>query len=91
MTTPSAPARCSGWCDEHAAMTEPEERKTSGFLSTSIVIAALLIFSAVLVMAFSPMLWTDHILHTTPMPAGCSIESRGTVPVAHCPVWVQYP
>jgi hypothetical protein len=73
--------------------------KTSGFLPAAIIIGGALILLAALVIALSPMLWTDHVLVdvTRPLPSGCTMQTKsggtapGFIPVAHCPVWVQLP
>ena len=66
--------------------------------STGLILLAAAIVVAALVMAFSPLLWTDHNITSTlarPLPAGCSIQAVGVPPngeqfIAHCPVWVQF-
>jgi len=71
--------------------------QTSGFLGKSIVIAALLIFASVLILTFSPMLWTDHTLLPPTaqgynIPTGCQVVSTSAgFNHLHCPIWVQYP
>ena len=62
------------------------------------VLAAAIVVGA-LVIALSPLLWTDHFIGANvttiskPLPAGCSIVSEpagaGAIIVAHCPSWVQ--
>jgi len=69
--------------------------KTSVFLAEGIVISAALVLIAVLVVAFSPLLWTDHLFHNSNqlIPASCSITTplgNGYVGVAHCPVWANW-
>lgn len=64
------------------------------YLAEGIVIAALVGLVAVLILVFSPLLWTDHLLtsYDRPIPTSCSLEAQGTPPirVVHCPSWVQY-
>jgi hypothetical protein len=71
------------------------QQHTSVFLAEGIVIGAALILVAVLVLVFSPLLWTDHLFHNTNqlIPAGCTITTpltNGSVGVAHCPVWANW-
>jgi hypothetical protein len=71
--------------------------KASVFLAESIVIGCALIVIAALILAFSPMLWTDHFMtydtthFTRPMPSGCTIQTSQYVAIAHCPFWVNWP
>lgn len=69
--------------------------------NAALVIGAAIVMAA-LVLAFSPLLWTDTWLGANngfakPLPAGCSLENKagpsyqGFLPYAHCPFWVAVP
>ena len=70
------------------------QAKTSVFIAEGIVISAALILIAVLVLVFSPLLWTDHLFYSAHqvMPAGCSVTTPlgPGIGVAHCPVWATW-
>jgi amino acid permease len=71
---------------------------TNQFLPIAIIVGGALVLIAVLVVVFSPMLWTDHVLadFNKPVPTGCSVETKPVVQgqtgimLVHCPSWVQY-
>jgi hypothetical protein len=75
-------------------MTTTSQAKSSAPL----ILAAAIVLAAI-ILAFSPLLWTDHYIGETftkkPVPAGCSIQTQtgggfqGAIVVAHCPFWVQ--
>jgi hypothetical protein len=68
--------------------------------TTGLFILAAAIVLAAIILAFSPLLWTDHNISAPgalnrPLPAGCSIQAVGIAGngeqfVAHCPAWVQF-
>ena len=73
--------------------------------SSGLIAVAVAIVVAGLIVAFSPLLWTDKIINdrltpagmTQPLPAGCSVQTQalgtggGAIVVAHCPFWVHVP
>lgn len=69
--------------------------KTSVFLAEGIVIASAIVLVAVLVIVFSPLLWSDHLVTypTSRQLHGCTIQSTASdaIFVAHCPFWTQVP
>ena len=70
------------------------QTQASVFLAEGIVIGCALILVAALVLVFSPMLWTDHLLKLgpiVPVPAGCTLQTSQYVITAHCPIWVNWP
>ena len=74
-----------------------QTQSKSNWLPVSLLAAAIVL--AAIILAFSPLLWTDHYIGETftkkPVPAGCSIQTQtgggfqGAIVVAHCPFWVQ--
>jgi hypothetical protein len=71
------------------------QTQSSALIAQAIVIGAALILVAVLVLVFSPLLWTDHLFSNVHqlIPASCSVTSplgEGRVGVAHCPVWANW-
>jgi hypothetical protein len=70
------------------------------WLPISLIVVAAAIVIAALIVAFSPLLWTDHNISSPaqlakPLPSGCSIQAVGIPPngeqfIARCPSWVEF-
>lgn len=70
-----------------------QPQSKSNLLPLSLILFAGAIIVAVLVLVFSPMLWTDHLVTyaTSHAVGSCSIQPTGSpgIFVAHCPLWAQ--